>query len=99
MYNRLSRQVRRAANTLNPSPPWFIAGHSLGGALATLAAADLAYNYPTIKERIQLYSYGAPRVDNQAFVEFLGTIAPNSYRILNMADMVTMVPPANLVEQ
>lgn len=99
LYNRLSRQVRQAANTLNPSIPCFIAGHSLGGALATLATADLAHNYPTLKEQIRLYRYGAPRVGNQAFVEFLGTIAPNSYRVLNMADMVTMVPPANLVEQ
>ncbi|WP_088889653.1 lipase family protein [Leptolyngbya ohadii] len=99
LYNRLSRQVRQAASTLNPSLPCFIAGHSLGGALATLAAADLAYHYPTLKDQIRLYTYGAPRVGNQAFVEYLETIAPNSYRVLNMSDMVTMVPPANLREQ
>ncbi|GAB4373438.1 MAG: hypothetical protein Kow00121_16690 [Elainellaceae cyanobacterium] len=69
LYNRLPRQVQQAANTLDPSLPCFIAGHSLGGALATLAAADLAYNYPMLKDQIRLYSYGAPRVGNQAFVE------------------------------
>lgn len=99
LYNQLSGEVRRIANQLNPERPCFIAGHSLGGALATLAAADLAHNYPNLRNQIRLYSYGAPRVGNQAFVEFLGAIAPNSYRIFNVSDMVPMVPPSEALEQ
>lgn len=40
-----------------------------GGALATLVAHDLATTYPELAAsgRLQMYSYGAPRVGNTAF--------------------------------
>ncbi len=98
LYNQLAGQVRTAANRFNPSVPCFIVGHSLGGALATLATADLAQN-PALKNQLRLYSYAAPRVGDRAFAEFLNGIAPNSYRIINLADIVAMVPPSNLREQ
>lgn len=98
LYNQLSEQVRRAANRFNPALPCFVVGHSLGGALATLATADLAQN-SALKNQLRLYSYAAPRVGDRAFAEFVSAIAPNSYRIINLADMVPMVPPANIREQ
>lgn len=41
------------------------AGHSLGGALATLAAYDIqtAFGF----KDLQVYTYGAPRTGNHAF--------------------------------
>uniref|UniRef100_A0A832M516 DUF2974 domain-containing protein n=1 Tax=Oscillatoriales cyanobacterium SpSt-402 TaxID=2282168 RepID=A0A832M516_9CYAN len=96
LYDQLADQVRRVANQLNPALPCFITGHSLGGALATLAAADLAQNNRTLKRQVQLYSYGAPRVGDLSFAKFFSAIAPNSYRVLNLADIVPMVPPSNL---
>lgn len=99
LYDDLKGQVRRAVNRLNPSLPCFVAGHSLGGALATLASADLASNYPNVKDQLRLYTYGAPRVGDRAFAEFLSAIAPNSYRVFNLSDMVSMVPPADALEQ
>ena len=41
------------------------AGHSLGGALATLAAYDIqtAFDF----KNLQVYTYGAPRTGNYAF--------------------------------
>lgn len=40
-----------------------------GGALATLMAHDLATTHPELaqSDRLQMYSYGAPRVGNTAF--------------------------------
>lgn len=99
LYEQLTQQVRRAANQFNPALPCYVAGHSLGGALATLAIADLAQTNRALKPQLQLYSYGAPRVGDAAFATFLSAIAPNNYRIINLADMVPMVPPSNLRDQ
>ena len=47
-----------------------ITGHSLGGALATLAAYDItraAEEQCPIKVHCMVYTFGAPRVGNHAF--------------------------------
>ena len=42
-----------------------VAGHSLGGALATLAALDIKRKLPGLKLRV--YTFGSPRTGNHAF--------------------------------
>ena len=49
--------------------PVLVVGHSLGGALATLCAAELMYTYNLTD--VQLYTFGSPRVGNAAFAEAL----------------------------
>ncbi|GLQ32402.1 lipase family protein [Litoribrevibacter albus] len=64
--------------------PIFFAGHSLGGALATLAAADYSPS--------ALYAFGAPRVGDSGFSTSLsGTPV---YRVVNHNDMVCWLPPS-----
>lgn len=63
----------------------FFTGHSLGGALATLAAA-------MYEKRCQLYTFGSPLVGDEEFSAALRNAA--SYRIVNNRDIVTTVPPA-----
>ncbi|CAN0306134.1 unnamed protein product, partial [Ectocarpus fasciculatus] len=41
----------------------YITGHSLGGALATLAALDHRRRYPEAK--VTMYNFGSPRVGNK----------------------------------
>ena len=68
--------------------PLYITGHSLGGALATLATQDLERS--GFKDQIAAcYTFGSPRVGN-AF--FDGTIKSPIYRIINFIDIVTFVP-------
>ena len=98
LYDQLSEQVRKVASQFNPAVPCYVTGHSLGGALATLATADLAQNR-SLKDQLQLYNYGAPRVGDLSFATFFSTIAPNSYRIINLTDVVPMVPPPRLRNQ
>jgi triacylglycerol lipase len=68
-------------------------GHSLGGALATIGALDLQYNLGvTDNFTFSVYTYGAPRVGNQALVESFNRRIPDSYRLVYGWDVVTRVP-------
>ena len=62
----------------------FFTGHSLGGALATLAASR--WN----TETTHLYTFGSPRVGGKKFVQSFKT--RERYRYRNNNDIVTKVP-------
>ena len=66
-------------------PPALLCGHSLGGALATVAAARLP-----AAAVASLYTFGSPRVGTGAFRDALRTPV---YRIVNNSDLVTQLPP------
>ena len=65
--------------------PLFIAGHSLGGAVATMAARRLSPEHRVAA----CYTYGSPRVGTEDWVSQIKTPI---YRIVNSADPVPMVP-------
>lgn len=66
----------------------FITGHSLGAAMATIAASRL---HPEC-----LYTYGSPRVGTRSFVKALNNTGLKHYRYVNNNDIVTSVPFAFL---
>lgn len=66
-----------------------IAGHSLGGALATIAAKRL-----TCKAGIAAcYTFGSPSVGS---AEWIAPLKTPVYRIVNAADAVTLLPPGSV---
>lgn len=67
-----------------------ITGHSLGGALATIAAPFLAELFPS--KSIKCISFGAPRVGNDHFVEWFREKVQLSVRIVNEHDPVPHLP-------
>ena len=69
----------------------FVTGHSLGGALATLFAAELAASGRR-NLRISMVNFGSPRVGNAAFVEAYNKLVPDSVRVVNGSDAVPTVP-------
>jgi len=71
-----------------------VTGHSLGGALATLCAYELATRRTPVRARqdISLYTYGAPRVGNKAFATRYNAAVPDSWRITNTQDIIPSVP-------
>lgn len=93
IYARLTRPVIEAARKLDPSRPLFLSGHSLGAPLATLAALDIARRIPAFADRLRLYTYAAPRLGNPTFAEAFSERIPNTYRIVNLADLVPQLPP------
>lgn len=70
----------------------FIAGHSLGGALATIALPDVELR---LKRKVNgLYTYGSPRIGDDAFVTAYNRLfAPKSFRVVNTEDLVGSIPP------
>eukprot|EP01059_Diplonema_ambulator_P003859 TRINITY_DN1355_c0_g1_i1.p1 TRINITY_DN1355_c0_g1~~TRINITY_DN1355_c0_g1_i1.p1 ORF type:complete len:2113 (+),score=555.76 TRINITY_DN1355_c0_g1_i1:36-6341(+) len=67
-------------------------GHSLGGALATLAAVDVASSLYK-KRKVTMYNFGSPRVGDSDFSAYYDSVVPNSYRVVCKGDPVTMLPP------
>jgi hypothetical protein len=72
--------------------PIFICGHSLGGALATVAAASLVKRG---RKNIQgVYTFGQPRVGDLVFVNEIGrALKGKVFRFVNNNDIVPRVPP------
>lgn len=93
-YESIREDIHRAIARHNVMR-LFISGHSLGGAMAVLAAADLGADLVA-----EVVTYGAPRVGNVAwahvFKERLGDT-----RVLNVrdeGDAVCMVPFPSMVD-
>ena len=73
-----------------------IAGHSLGGALASLAAARIA-KHGDRDLVASVYTFGQPRVGDARFVDYMNTVYGDSFaRFVNRNDIVPMIPPRPL---
>ena len=59
-----------------------LTGHSAGGALATLAALDLACAAHMPRLRIAMYNFGSPRVGNKHFTTLFDQRVPNAFRVI-----------------
>ena len=65
--------------------PLFFTGHSMGGALAQLAATKFRPR--------AVYCFGAPRVGDRGYVQRVQAIP--IYRVVNHRDIFAMMPPAS----
>lgn len=69
-----------------------ITGHSIGGAIATLAAAEIR----SLGFKPALYTFGSPRVGNAAFAGFVDSQEMEmggNYRMTHVNDPVPQLPP------
>ncbi|VVA93381.1 unnamed protein product [Arabis nemorensis] len=68
-----------------------VTGHSLGAAIALLAADDIAtrVNYAP---PVSVFSFGGPRVGNREFADRLDSKGVKVLRVVNSQDLVTKVP-------
>lgn len=74
-----------------------ICGHSLGGALATMLALDVAAN-TSMGQNLAAYTYASPRTGDPSFTDTYGQLVPNSFRIANRFDLVPKLPLPPLYE-
>ncbi|MBF0415404.1 MAG: lipase family protein [Magnetococcales bacterium] len=75
-------------------PIWFT-GHSLGGALATLAADRF---FPRVRNKPRgIYTYGSPRCGDEDFANaYNKKFLDSTFRFVNNNDLVTRVPPRSM---
>ena len=74
-----------------------ITGHSLGAALAVLAAPDLARNMPPNTIEPRLITFAGPRVGVSDFAAKFDALIESCYRVVNFLDIVPYLPPAPYV--
>ena len=87
IYDALKKHDKKQTKTL------WITGHSLGGAMAVLVAAEL--NTCPLGVSGGLHTFGQPRVGNKEFLKSLEGM--KYYRYRNNNDAVTAVPPSFLL--
>lgn len=68
-------------------------GHSLGGALAVHAAADMALQGVVPSEKTEVYTFGQPRVGNKEFYDLFQSQIQEYYRLVHHKDLVAHLPP------
>ncbi|TVY45929.1 Mono- and diacylglycerol lipase [Lachnellula occidentalis] len=75
-----------------PSYSIVVTGHSIGAAVGTLAAAELR----SLNHSVDTYTYGSPRVGNEAFADFVTSQTPaqgSNFRMTHVNDPVPQLPP------
>jgi len=86
--------VMMALSTAPANHKLIVTGHSLGGAIATLAAGHIR----AMGKAVDLYSFGAPRVGNQKLADFIqvpGFFSGQNHRVTHYNDPVPRLPPAS----
>lgn len=73
----------------------YVTGHSLGGALATISAVQIAFMFPSLKDRIKVVTIGSPRVGNRSFKRLFKNNIKESIRVVHDNDVVPRIPKLN----
>ncbi|KAI6215771.1 Lipase, class 3 family-containing protein [Aphelenchoides besseyi] len=67
-------------------------GHSLGGSLASLAAAWISRMGIVHRDQLKFVSFGQPRTGNTEFARAFDSLVPFKYRVIHKHDSVTQMP-------
>ncbi|WP_134704863.1 lipase family protein [Ammoniphilus sp. YIM 78166] len=90
LYRLIRFQLGNTLGKLSSQKRLFVTGHSLGGALATMAALDIAVN--TKFKRPIVYTFASPRVGTSTFADTYNRIVKCSFRIYNVNDLIPRLP-------
>lgn len=94
-YHEIASSVNTSlasAIRLFPSYKITVTGHSLGGAVATL----LGMHIRDAGHDADIYTYGSPRVGNEALARHITNQPGSNYRVTHLADAVARLPPMQL---
>lgn len=75
-----------------------VCGHSMGGAVASIAALDLLCKLePTQKPKVHVISFGSPHIGNASFAKMFDARIPHSTRVVTVYDPVPNLLAARYV--
>lgn len=93
-YSVVAKDVRALVDRTRPTcgggKDIVVTGHSLGAALATLGAVEIAGIDPS--QRVQLFTFGQPRVGNKGFAELADEKLVFSERFTHRRDIIPHMP-------
>jgi hypothetical protein len=69
----------------------FLTGHSLGGALATMASLEIRSKI-SHKYQVIVYTFGSPRIGNHSLSDLMLSVVPNIFRVVTQGDMIPQYP-------
>jgi Lipase (class 3) len=93
IYIDIREEIQAVLETLNNADHIFIAGHSLGGALATLTIPDLI-DLGIKPAKITAYTFASPRCCDRELATKLNKSGVKHWRIANTEDIVPTLPGA-----
>ncbi|KAL2915269.1 hypothetical protein HK105_205134 [Polyrhizophydium stewartii] len=96
-YAQVRSGVRSAVASLASQHPDYeivFTGHSLGAAIAAVAAVDVYLTNTALAGRMSMYTYGQPRVGNTAWANYVDNLpfASRIYRVTGYKDIVPNLP-------
>jgi hypothetical protein len=96
-YDKMGKAIA-LTNCTNAERKLYITGHSLGGALAMLAAMDLRYNTQAREiwaafDSVTVYTFEAPRAGDADFVAAFKTVTKDVWEVENYFDLIPHMPP------
>ncbi|KAJ8906818.1 hypothetical protein NDN08_003304 [Rhodosorus marinus] len=91
-YRSVRQAIRKEVDRLllERPRPLFFGGHSLGGALATVASYDLQKQLPNTA--MFVFTFGSPRVGNLFFAQEYDELVEHCWRVVSAKDPITKVP-------
>lgn len=105
LHKAISDFLSNYADLPSENTHLYVSGHSLGGALATIAAMDIVSSdqgltgsnrEEKLKNPVRLYTFASPRVGDNSFAdkcnEFIAREKLHAFRFANSEDLVTNVP-------
>lgn len=79
----------------------YVTGHSLGGAMASLCALDLASmggssatSASSVLRDPVVFTFGSPRIGNASFRSIYNVLVPSTFRVVGGRDIVPTLPPS-----
>ena len=91
LWQDMDGEVKALVSTY-PSYQIWVTGHSLGGAIASLASSWIANEKIVPRRSIILYTFGMPRVGNYDFALEHDRLVNNSWRVVNYNDAIPHFP-------
>ncbi|PIO59138.1 triacylglycerol lipase, partial [Teladorsagia circumcincta] len=83
----------RALRVKYPEYELWVTGHSLGGAMASLAASYIIAEEGVPSTSVKMVTFGQPRVGDYQYAKVHDTQIAYSFRVTHWRDMVPHLPP------